>query len=98
MRRCTLMPASRAATGSPPTPKKCRPPGVWRRYHHAMAARTTVIAKLCGTSNVRPATPRPNQASVSGMPLTVCEPKICRPTNRNRFAVPKVMMMACTRP
>ncbi len=33
-----------------------------------------------------------------GIPLTVWLSKICRPRNWKMFAVPKVMMIACTRP
>jgi hypothetical protein len=57
-----------------------------------------VIRKALGTPRICPAAPRPKMSNVCGMPLTVFEPKICRPTNRKRFAVPNVMMIACTRP
>jgi hypothetical protein len=56
------------------------------------------MANACGMPRVRPSSPRPKISNVAGMPLTVREPKSCRPRNRNRFAVPNVMMIACTRP
>lgn len=51
-----------------------------------------------GTPRTRPSAPGPRIARLAGRPLTVCELKILRPRNWNRFAVPNVMMIAGTRP
>jgi hypothetical protein len=64
----------------------------------AMATSTTVMRKELGTPKVRPAAPLPRGARVSGMLLTVVELKSLRLSHRKMLAVPKVMMIACTRP
>ena len=93
-RGCTFIPASRAALALPPMANRWRPPAVCRRYHQPRSTTTIVIAKLCGTPRVRPASPRPKTSSVAGMLFTVDEPNTRSAKNWKMFAVPKVMMIA----